>query len=34
VGASEASANTIVDVAIARTDGERCAGRVTPGSAR
>ena len=34
VGASEAPANTIVDVAIARTDGERCAGRVTPGSAR
>ncbi|HUI08867.1 MAG TPA: tRNA (N(6)-L-threonylcarbamoyladenosine(37)-C(2))-methylthiotransferase MtaB [Bacteroidota bacterium] len=34
VGAEEAPANAIVDVAIDASDGERCTGRVAPGSAR
>ncbi|HTO93569.1 MAG TPA: tRNA (N(6)-L-threonylcarbamoyladenosine(37)-C(2))-methylthiotransferase MtaB [Bacteroidota bacterium] len=34
VGAADAPENAIVDVAIAGTDGERCTGRVAPGSAR
>ena len=34
VGAADAPENAIVDVAIAATDGERCTGRVAPGSVR